>query len=162
VLFLGFTLFGLGITTAAFWLADLLGGQRSSPFDALMRWGYVVLPLGFGFWAAHYLFHFLTGALSIVPVFEHFFWYRGFDIEPNWRLAQLVPTRWLFPLSAVLVSTYTLLALYTALRIALRDFDRRGVLAMWPALLYVLAFAAVSLLILGQPMEMRGTIFGPG
>ena len=142
-------------------LADRLGGTQSTPRAALMRWGYVLLPLGFGFWAAHYLFHFSTGALSIVPVFQHFFETWGFTVDPNWRLSRLVPTHWLFPIGAAFVSVYSLLAVWTAFRIALRDFGRRGVLALWPPLLFILLFAALSLWILAQPMEMRGTIFGP-
>ncbi len=46
-------------------------------------------------------------------------------------------------------------------RISLRDFGKRGVLAMWPMMLFVMAFAVVAILIFNQPMEMRGTIFGP-
>ena len=149
---------GLGLTTGMALLADRLGGARTGPKAALMRWGYVTLALGFGFWSAHYLFHFLTGAYTIVPVFEHFFAFRGFDVDPNWRLSQVVPTRLLFPIEAGLVGLYTLLGVGVVIRTALRDFGRRGVLAMWPPLLFVLAFAVVSLLILGQPMEMRGTI----
>lgn len=159
------TLLGLALTTAMSLLADRLGGvndsAKSTPKAALMRWGYVLLPLGFGFWAAHYLFHFLTGALSIVPVTQHFLEFWGFAVDPNWRLSRLVPTRWLFPIGAGFVSVYALLAVWVAFRIALRDFGRRGVLALWPPLLFILAFAAFSLLVLAQPMEMRGTIFGP-
>ena len=95
-----------------------------------------------------------------MPVFQHFFEYRGVGVDPNWRLAQLVPTRWLFTVEARITLFYTALALYVTVRIALRDFGRRGVLAMWPPLLFVIAFAAVALLVLGQPMEMRGTILG--
>lgn len=160
VMYLGVTLLGVGLLTGIAWLADRAGGARTDVRTALMRWGYVALPLGFGFWAAHYLFHFLTGALSIVPVFEHFFWWRGFNVEPNWALARTVPTAWLFPIGASFVSVYSLLAVAMSIRIALRDFRRRGVLAMWPMLLFVLAFAVLSVLILAQPMEMRGTIFG--
>lgn len=152
---------GLALTSLLSVSADRLGGIRSGPLTALMRWGYVLIPLGFGFWAAHYLFHFMTGALSIIPVFEHFFWYRGVDIVPRWQLAALVPNRLLFPFGAGIVTLYSLLALTATVRIGLRDFGRRGVLAMWPMLLFVLAFAALSVWILGQPMEMRGTIFGP-
>lgn len=47
------------------------------------------------------------------------------------------------------------------MRIALRDFGRQGVLAMWPMLILVLLFAALSIWILAQPMEMRGTVLGP-
>lgn len=155
------TLLGLGLTVAVSLLADRLGGVKSTPTAALMRWGYVLLPLGFGFWAAHYLFHFLTGAASIIPVFTHFFEYWGFDVDPNWQLSRLVPTAWLFPIGAAFVSLYSLLGLAVALRIALRDFGRRGALAFWPPFLFVLAFAAFGLWVLAQPMEMRGTIFGP-
>jgi polyferredoxin len=166
LIFAGVTLSGLALTTLMSLLADRLGGVRSAPVAALMRWGYVLLPLGFGFWAAHYLFHFLTGALSIVPVFQHFFKLWGFAVDPNWRLSRLVPTSTLFPIGAGLVSVYALLAVWVAFRIALcdsgrRDFGRRGALALWPPLLFILMFAALSLLVLAQPMEMRGTIFGP-
>jgi polyferredoxin len=161
MLFVSVTAGGLLAATLFGTLADLAGGAGFAPRRALMRWGYVTVALGVGFWSAHYLFHFLTGALSIVPVFEHFFSYRGAAIDPNWRLAQIVPTRWLFPLTAGITSLYALIAAYVAIRIAVRDFGRRGALAMWPMLIYVILFAVMALLILGQPMEMRGTILGP-
>ena len=153
---------GLAVAGGVAWLADRLGGARKGFRAAFLRWGYVTVALGFGFWGAHYLFHFLTGALSIVPVFEQFFAAWGAPIDPNWRMAQFVPSRWLFPITAGITAAYTLLAAGVAIRIALRDFGRRGVLALWPMLAYVLAFGALSLVILDQPMEMRGTIFGPG
>lgn len=167
VLVAGVTVVGVGATVAAAWLADRAGGGRrasgagralGAAFD---RWAIVVVVLGVGFWAAHYLFHFLTGAASIVPVFEHFLALRGLDVDPNWRLAQLVPTRWLFPVGAALVTLATALALGVTARIALRDFGRRGALAMWPMGLFVLAVAALQVLVLGLPMEMRGTLLGP-
>ncbi len=161
VIFGAVTLLGLALTTVMSVLADRLGGVKSTPKTALLRWGYVLLPLGFGFWAAHYLFHFLTGALSIVPVFQHVLEFRGFAVDPNWRLARLVPTRWLFPIGAGFVSVYSLLAVWVAFRIALRDFGRRGVLALWSPLIFILVFAAFSVWVLSQPMEMRGTLFGP-
>ena len=161
LLFTGVTVGGLLVATAAATVADALGGEGWRPRAAFLRWGYVSVALGFGFWGAHYIFHFLTGALSIVPVFEHFFSYRGLAIDPNWRLAQLIPSRWLFTITASITSLYALLAVFLTIRIAIRDFGRQGVLAMWPMLLFVIAFATVGLLILGQPMEMRGTILGP-
>jgi polyferredoxin len=161
VLFAGVTLVGGAATLAAAWLADRAGGARGGLGAAFERWAIVVVVLGVGFWAAHYLFHFLTGAASIVPVFEHFFAFRGFAVDPNWRLAQLVPTRWLFPIGAALVSAATALALAATVRIALRDFGRRGALAMWPMGAFVLAVAALQVLVLGLPMEMRGTLLGP-
>ena len=161
LLYLGATLAGVGVTVLATTLADVAGGGKPSPRRAFERWGYVVVALGFGFWAAHYTFHFLTGALSIVPVFQHFFEYRGFPIDPNWRLAQLVPSRWLFGIQALISAAAAAVAIVTTVRIALRDFGRRGVLAMWPLLLFVLGFTLLQLVILAQPMEMRGTVLGP-
>lgn len=161
LLYLGVTAAGLALTVAATSLADLAGGRWSGPKAAFERWGYVVVALGFGFWAAHYTFHFLTGALSIAPVFQHFFEFRGFDVDPNWRLAQLVPSRWLFSIQAVISAAAAAIAILTTARIARRDFGRRGVLAMWPLLLFVLGFTLLQLVILAQPMEMRGTVLGP-
>ncbi len=161
VFFVTTTLLGLLITGTVAYLADLLGQGHANLKDSFLRWGYVTVALGFGFWGAHYLFHFMTGALSIVPVFQHFFEFRDFPVDPNWQLAQLIPTAWLFPVGASITLLYSFLAAYVAVRIALRDFGRRGVLAMWPPLLFVLLFAAVALLVLGEPMEMRGTILGP-
>ena len=161
LVFIIVSLAGLALTVLATSLADLVGGKGFHPRQALLRWGYVVVALGFGFWGAHYLFHFLTGALSIIPVFEHFFSFRGWEVDPNWRLSQFVPSRWLFPMTASITALYSLIAAYVTVRIALRDFGKNGVLAMWPMLLFVLVFAVVGILVLAQPMEMRGTIFGP-
>jgi polyferredoxin len=153
--------FGFLSTLGVSVLADALGGKKVSPLQAFQRWGYVVVILGVGFWVSHYLFHLLTGALTIIPVFQHFFSYRGFEVDPNWRLAQVIPSRWFFPISAFITVFYSFLAVYVTLRIALRDFGRRGVLAMWPVLLFVLVFTAFALLVFNLPMEMRGTIFKP-
>ena len=155
------TIAGVATLGLAGVLADLAGGAKPRARAAFERWGYVAAALGFGVWAAHYLFHFLTGALAIVPVFQHLFDYRGLDWDPSWRLVQLVPSRWLFPVQAGITAFAGALAMAATVRIALRDFGRRGALAMWPMLLYVLAFTAVVLTLWAQPMEMRGTIFGP-
>tara|TARA_B100000530_G_scaffold318154_1_gene249683 strand:- start:228 stop:797 length:570 start_codon:yes stop_codon:yes gene_type:complete len=160
-IFLLVTAIGLLITGLTAMTADLIGGAGFNLSRSLQRWGYVTLVLGVGFWSSHYLFHFLTGALSTIPVFQHFLEYRGFAVDPNWRLAQIVPTAWLFPITASITTIYTMLAILVTIWIALRDFGSRGVIAMWPMLIFVLSFGALALLILGQPMEMRGTVLGP-
>jgi polyferredoxin len=161
LLLIGWTAIGMGATLAVASLADLAGGVRQGALGALRRWGSVVVVLAVGMWTAHYLFHFLTGALQIVPVFAHFFDSRGVPMEPNWRLGQLVPSRWHFPLGAGIASLYGAAAMIVAGRIALRDFGRRGVLAMWPVGLFALAVTVVAVLVMAQPMEMRGTLLGP-
>jgi ferredoxin len=159
--FAAFSLGGLALAGATAVLADLAGGAGFAPRRALTRWAYPFVALAFGFWAAHYLFHFLTGAASIVPVVQHFFEWRGAAVDPNWRLARLVPSSLLFPLGAAISGGYALLASYVTVRIALRDFGRRGAVAMWPMLLLVVALAAFQVLVLALPMEMRGTVLGP-
>ena len=161
-LFSVLTLVGLGATTGLGILADAAGGARGvNPQRSFLRWGYVVVVLGIGFWFSHYLFHFLTGALQIVPVFLNFLQLQGLNVTPDWGMAQLVPSNWLFAITASVTSAWSLLAVYVGIRIALRDFGRRGVLAMWPVLLFILAFAVFAVWLLGQPMEMRGTLLQP-
>lgn len=142
-------------------LSERIGTGKWQLRAAIRRWGYVVVALGFGFWTAHYLFHFLTGATAAVPVLEHFFSYRGANLTPNWRLAQLVPSQLLFPLQAIITALYAMVSMIITGRIGMRDFGRNGVLAMWPMLVFILLFTLLQLLILGQPMEMRGSILGP-
>jgi ferredoxin len=156
------TLGGAALTLGAFALASRAGGVREGPAALLLRWGSVAMILAVGFWTAHYLFHFLTGALTIVPVFQHFFEYRGFAVETNWRLAQLVPSRWLFFVGAAVASAYGLLAIAVGGARALRDFGaQRGVMAMWPVGLFALLVTVLQVVVLAQPMEMRGTLLGP-
>jgi len=158
---LGVSGVGMGASFAAMMLADRAAGVRAGPWVAFERWAYPMVLLGIGFWVAHYLFHFLTGALAIWPVFLHFFEFRGFSVEVNWRWAQLVPSRWLFPIGAAAISVATLFALAASLRIALRDFGVRGLGAMWVMGIFVLLVAVLMLLLIGLPMEMRGTLLGP-
>jgi hypothetical protein len=148
----------LGVSTLADWAG---GTRRPRPLQALDRWGYVLVVLGVGFWAAHYLFHFLTGALSIIPVTQHFFAWRGLPIEPAWGLAQRIPSTWLFTVGAAVVTVAGALALVASARIALRDFGRAGIGAMWVMGAFVVAATVLEVLLLGQPMEMRGTLLGP-
>lgn len=160
-LFTVVTIVGIGSFGLFALLSEKIGTGKWDLRGAVQRWGYVVVALGFGFWTAHYLFHFLTGATAAVPVLEHFFSYRGANLSPNWRLAQLVPSQLLFPLQAVITAVYAGVSMIITGRIGMRDFGRKGVLAMWPMLMYILLFTLLQLLILGQPMEMRGSILGP-
>ncbi len=162
VLYVVASVVGLAVVTAFALLADVAGGAPPRPRRAFRRWGYVVVALGFGFWTAHYLFHFLTGGGSAVPVVEQILARFGAGIAPNWSLDRLVPVAWLFPVQALVTALYAALAMATAVRIGVRDFGRRGVLAMWPMALFALLFAAVQILVLAQPMQMRGTMMMGG
>jgi ABC-type amino acid transport system permease subunit len=52
----------------AAWLTRVWGGSRRPIVAVAVRYSYVLAPLGFGIWLAHYGFHFLTGLYTIVPV----------------------------------------------------------------------------------------------
>jgi hypothetical protein len=53
------------------------------------------------------------------------------------------------------------LALGITARVALRDFGVRGIAAMWVMGGFVLLVPSLQVLLLGLPMEMRGTLLGP-
>ena len=134
------------------------------------RYIYALAPLGFGMWLAHYSFHFLTGGLTIIPVAQSFLADIGLSgARPQWGLGQVVPGDWLFPIEAF--SLYagafgSLLSVWKAAPpLSLRGRGGRGgegLRAALPWMLLILLLLAVGLLILVQPMEIRGTFMAPG
>jgi ferredoxin len=129
------------------------------------RYVWALAPMGFGMWLAHYGFHFLTGALTIVPVVQSFLADVGlFGGQIRWDLGPLVPQSWLFPIEAALLYLGAMTSIVVAVQIASNDPSRtsRGAAA---ALVAALPWIAVTLLMLGfgiwimlQHMEMRGTL----
>ena len=117
-----------------------------------------LVPFGFGVWAAHYAFHLLTGALTVVPVAQA----AAIDAlgwpalgEPLWTWVGLQPGRVLpLQLGLVIVGACGSIGLLHAL--AYRDHGTRGlrVFVPWAVLVALLAVAAVWTF--AQPMEMRG------
>lgn len=155
----------------AAWLSRTLttgAKQREKSLNRLlMRYAYGFVPLGFAIWFAHYLFHFLTGAMTIVPAFQTFFQRTlAWPIlgEPNWPLAaRFVPTvATIQILQSVITYGGLLVALALALTVA-RKSHRDGRTALlealpWLVVLVLLAVASGSTFLL--PMEMRGSALG--
>ncbi|EKP95644.1 hypothetical protein ThesuDRAFT_01401 [Thermaerobacter subterraneus DSM 13965] len=140
-----------------------LTGTREPLLRVATRYTYALAPMGFGMWLAHYLFHFLSGALTIVPVTQSFV----LDVtgkpllgSPAWQLAALLPRPWLLPLEIVLLTAGFTLSLVTVYFIALDQWSDRRAAARaalpWVALLLILMTAGLWLL--QQPMDMRGTM----
>ena len=125
------------------------------------RHAYGLLPIGFGMWLAHYGYHFLTGALTIVPVAQSLLTALGVPIfgQPRWGMGQVVPTAWLVPIELVLLQVGALVSLVTSFRIAefdaLDETSAMGAFLPWAVLIVLLSLVGVWLLL--QPMEMRGT-----
>jgi cytochrome c oxidase assembly factor CtaG len=133
------------------------GRLKGSTADVATRFAYVLVPLGFGMWLAHYSFHFLTGYDTIVPVAQRFAADLGLGTlgEPAWEYECCRPlTPWLLPLELFFLDVGLLLSLYAAYRVA------PSLKAMMPwAMVLALMFMA-GVWILFQPMQMRGTLFG--
>lgn len=162
-------LFGTGLIVlpaalvgATAWASRRLSGASESLLETSGRYVLSLVPLGIAMWAAHYLFHFLHGGLTIVPVVQSFLSDIGLPLfgTPDWSLGPLVPVNWVLPLELVVLELGLLASLYAAYRLAADQHAgaraRRGAMLPW-ALLLLLLFAAGFWLLL-QPMEMRGTM----
>ena len=115
-------------------------------------------------WLAHYSFHFATGALAIIPVFQTFLNDHGLlflGTEPNWQLGAILPGAWILPLQTIVVVAGFAGSLFVGNRIGRRDFGSPPVAmrALLPWLVVLAGLAAASLATFNLPMEMRGTIF---
>lgn len=151
----------------AAWLSRKLTGGSGDLRSRIIRYAYGFVALGFGIWTAHYLFHFLTGPLTIIPALQGFFAYMvGVPIlgEPNWSLA----ARGVAPLPVIrgVQMTAVLAGLLTGGGAAWRAATEEAVTRqealraaiVWLLLLLIIALIAVYLFLL--PMEMRGNILG--
>jgi hypothetical protein len=166
VFVVGALLVPLALVFTAAWINRVAGPQLRSLSRGVMRHAYAFVPLGFGVWAAHYLFHLLIGPLTILPAFQAF-WMNvvGKPIfgAPNWTVGA-----WALPLVAV--QGVQLVAVAGGLAGALAVVwtgavpahpTRRGAVIEalpWAAILVGLASVAVWIFLL--PMEMRGNVLG--
>jgi polyferredoxin len=124
------------------------------------HFAYALVPVGFGMWAAHYLFHFMVGGLTIIPATQEYLADLGIPLlgAPAWSLGPMVPESWLLPIELLLLETGLLVSMVVTHRIAQREVGTRatrGALPWW-GLAVLLSFAGIWLLL--QPMEMRGTL----
>jgi ferredoxin len=119
---------------------------------------YALTPLGVGIWSAHYLFHFLTGALTVVPVAQA----ATVDAlgvaalgEPAWRLVGMAPGS-VFPIQLGFLILGAVGSLGLVQAIAARDSPAHRWRASWPWLVSVALLALAAAWTLAQPMAMRG------
>jgi polyferredoxin len=162
IFLVGLVLLPALLLTVTGWISWALAGarERATLLGWLTRFSYALVPVGLGVWLAHYLFHFLTGFWTFVPVVQSFV----ADVAgtpllggPRWDLGPLLPAAWLYPLELGLLGLGWVGSLLVACRLADREAERRPWAAFlpWAALLSLLFAAAIWLM--GQPMEMRGT-----
>jgi hypothetical protein len=149
---------------AAAWFSWQLSGAAEGNSLRLVftRYAPAFVPLGFAIWLAHYAFHFATGALTIIPIFQSFLLDHGFTLPitaPNWALSAILPISWLLPLQTVtvLAGFFGSLSVVGALSRRAYASAQAARMAALPWLVLLLALAFAALYIFGLPMEMRGT-----
>ena len=145
----------------AAWLTRRAAGVRQALLPLATRFAYALVPLGVGIWMAHYSFHLFTSLLTFIPVTQSAFADFGLPLlgAPAWQLGGLSPG-WVHPLEQGFLGLGLLGSLLVAWRIAGREAPARAMAAFlpWAGLCLLLWSSAVWLM--GQPMEMRGTMTG--
>jgi polyferredoxin len=139
----------------------LVGEPGRSLRQTAMRYAYALVPFGFGVWLAHYAFHLLTGALTIVPVVQSaLLEVAGRPVlgMPRWLWVGLQPGT-AFPVQLGFIVLGACGSLALAYNISERDHPSRAGAATMPWALAIVALTSAAIWILAQPMEMRGTIF---
>jgi ferredoxin len=144
-------------------LSRLLSGRTDESVGVVVRrFTYALVPMAFGVWLSHYAFHFLTGALTLIPVTQSFLNDSGFEVgKPLWQLGPVVPAEWLFPAQIIFLYLGVFGSLVAGFQIAIYHYKVRQVAlrAFLPWGILTLLMLAAAFWIMLQPMEMRGTIF---
>jgi len=137
-----------------------LGGSTSTISSLSCRLAFALVPIGFGMWLVHMLFHFLTAIGTIVPTAQRALGDLGISVgEPAWVLACcLTVPDWLLPVELVMLDAALVVAVVATHRMIMTTCERRRLLAtviasMPAALLFLLGTWIVL-----QSMQMRGTI----
>lgn len=154
----------LGVAPLALLGSAALATRRLARADAgslgqtIVRYACALIPFGFGVWLAHYGFHLLTGALTIVPVtqsvVENWLGWPALG-EPWWQWTGMQPGA-VFPIQLGFIVLGTIGSLALSYFISERDHPDRPALAAGPWFLVLMTLAAAALWVLSQPMEMRG------
>jgi ferredoxin len=138
-------------------LTGLLTRDSSrSPSQIAVSYVYGLVPFGFGLWIAHYGFHLLTGAFTIVPVTQR----AAIDLlgwpvlgQPLLRLTGMRPGL-VYPIEVGVILLGALGSLASVFEISDRDYPGRATIAMIPWAILVAVLTGAALWIMSQPMEM--------
>lgn len=151
----------LGMTALLAGLATSVLARAGSPWWGFQQFVYSLAPLGFGMWTAHYLFHFLTGALTIVPLTQSFIldvFGQALLGQPAWQLASVLPIDRVHDVVMLMLAAGFFGSAIWALVLG-RQLQLRFK-AVLPWLVLQVALFLFGVWLLSQPMEMRGTLLG--
>lgn len=137
-------------------------GIRAPARELRHRFVLGLVPLGLSMWAAHFLFHLLSGIGSAVPVVERVLADLGYGLAtPRWTHAGM--TMNLLGVEILLLDAGLLLTLYVGWRIATGYATRAraaiALLAPWVVVSVGLYLGGVWTFL--QPMQMRGMLMHP-
>ncbi|QQY08229.1 MAG: cytochrome c oxidase assembly protein [Candidatus Xiphinematobacter sp.] len=147
-------------TSLAVWLSLRLGELQEGWKQIFSQFAVSLVPIGFGMWLAHFLFHFFTASHTFIPAFQRIFSDIGFPLlgTPNWSIRS-----WAFPglvgWELFLLDLGLLAGLFVAWgRAGLfgSKTSRLGAFLPWGVLIFLMYLAGVWTLF--QPMDMRGTM----
>lgn len=160
-----FTLVGMAALTfivlpLSFLVLSQSWGRLWSPKVSTMLLAPALIPLGFAVWMAHYSYHFLTGALTFVPVTVSL--WPGADIDPMiWASFPMgVPLQTVAPFQTGCLVLGAAASLIIAQKRA-RTFVRHRPLAFAvPWHILILGLTVFAAWVFSLPMDMRGTFVG--
>ena len=140
----------------AAWLTRVWGGSRKPIVVVAVRYSYVLAPLGFGIWLAHYGFHFLTGLYTILPVTQ-----AALGGQAHWGTPGLAPNVvQLFEFGFVFLGLLGSLLVSYSIAIAEKVDHPSRTFVVWATV--ALIITAGALWLMSQPMEMRAVTLGVG
>lgn len=157
----------VGLTLLAAQLARWLTGTANpasakhvSLRVALTSFAPAFVPIGLGFWTAHYGFHFLTGMLTIIPVFQNFLVDHGITAlgQPDWTLGGISDMGVIGAIQTVALLGGFFGSLLVAQRIAFRLYRRDAMPGLLPWALLLLVMMLAGMWLFSLPMDMRGTL----
>lgn len=151
----------LTLIAAAFTRTVTKTGRKYSLRETAAAFAPAFVPVGFGIWIAHYFFHFVIGALALIPVFHSFLidhYITVFGTSPDWTLGGIQDMAVVGFIQMVALMGGFLWSMMIAQRVAMRLYRRDALLALLPWALLILGLAAAGTWVFSLDMEMRGTI----
>jgi hypothetical protein len=155
------TLVAIGIVWC---VSQIIRGSRSRR-EAFCRSALTLVPLGLGMWAAHLLFHLLTGVPALLSLVQQ----AGQDFglqwlgAPQWHAgAGMLQGNGLLQLQLLFLDGGLLLTLYLAWRMAANTAALKRLLTAMPLALLTIGLYSFGFWLLLQPMQMRGMMMMGG
>ncbi|MBI1310772.1 FesM [bacterium] len=147
---------------AAAFVTRWWSGTREGVLPLVKRFSRSLIPIGFGVWLAHYAFHFLTGFLTVIPVFQNAV-RESFGTallgKPMWQLGGL-PEAVVFPIEVGFLGLGLIGSWAATWTITGEVATSRRNAAFLPWAAVHLTLFVVAVWIMTQPMDMRGTFLG--